>query len=298
MIRNRNYIIIFLICVFVLLPFSYGTAYAENEDFENYADFAEDKKVALVLGGGAAWGISHIGVIDVLVNEGIEFDIITGTSAGAIIGAFHADGYSVEELINEIASVGFTDFLYPSFDGLGFFSLNRMEEYFSEKLSTENIEDFPMDFAISTTNIDTGEPEIFSEGPLAKLVTASSAVPIMFGPVEYDDYWLADGGLVDNLPVNAARELGADIVIAVDVGANFRFTRRPEGRIEYGNRVFNIMRKASYTPDGVDILIAPELDNFSGTDFDNYSEIIGVGQRAAEDKLSEIRELFGIEPVD
>ncbi|MBF8436395.1 patatin-like phospholipase family protein [Halanaerobiaceae bacterium Z-7014] len=295
MTEKRNYLIIFLICLFILLPFFSGTIHADSEEL---GEIEEDKKVALVLGGGAAWGIAHIGVIDVLVNEGLEFDIITGTSAGSIIGAFHADGYSVDELIDEISTLGFTDFLYPSFDGLGFFSLNRIESYFNDKLSAENIEDLPIDFAVSTTNIDTGEPAVFSEGPLAKLITASSAVPIMFGPVKYDGYWLADGGLVDNLPVKAARELGADIIIAVDVGANFRFTRKPEGRIEYGNRVFNIMRKASYSPSGVDILIAPELDNFSGTDFNNYSEIIGVGQRAAEEKLPEIRELLGIEPVD
>lgn len=295
MYKKRNYIIMILICLLILLPFNSEIVLAENNELQ---EVTEEQKIALVLGGGAAWGIAHIGVIDVLVREGIEVDIITGTSAGSIIGAFHADGYSIDELVDEISTLGFTDFLYPSFDGLGFFSLNRMEEYFSEKLSTENIEDLPIDFAISTTNIDTGEPAVFSEGQLAKLITASSAVPVMFGPVEYEDYWLADGGLVDNLPVEAAKELGANIIIAVDVGGNFRFTRRPEGRIEYGNRIFNIMRQASYSPEGVDILISPELDNFSGTDFDNYSEIIGVGQKAAEEKLPEIKKLLGIEPID
>lgn len=295
MYKKRNYIIMILICLLILLPFNSEIVLAENNELQ---EVTEEQKIALVLGGGAAWGIAHIGVIDVLVREGIEVDIITGTSAGSIIGAFHADGYSIDELVDEISTLGFTDFLYPSFDGLGFFSLNRMEEYFSEKLFTENIEDLPIDFAISTTNIDTGEPAVFSEGQLAKLITASSAVPVMFGPVEYEDYWLADGGLVDNLPVEAAKELGANIIIAVDVGGNFRFTRRPEGRIEYGNRIFNIMRQASYSPEGVDILISPELDNFSGTDFDNYSEIIGVGQKAAEEKLPEIKKLLGIEPID
>jgi len=291
----RNYLTIFLIFLLLLTPLASETIHSEDVELKN---IDKDQKVALVLGGGAAWGIAHIGVIDILVKEGLEFDIITGTSAGSIIGAFHADGYTVDELIEEIATVGFTDFLFPSFDGLGFFSLDRMEEYFSEKLSVENIEDLPVDFAVSTTNIDNGKPAIFSEGPLAKLVTASSAVPVMFGPVEYDGYWLADGGLVNNLPVDAAKELGADIIIAVDVGGNFRFTRRPQGRIEYGNRVFNIMRQASYSPEGVDLLIAPDLNNFSGTDFDNYSELIEAGKLAAVDKLPEIRELLGIEPVD
>lgn len=295
MARYRNYLIIFLVCLFLLSPLVLETAWAEGKTL---ADVNEDKKIALVLGGGAAWGIAHIGVIDILTKEGLEFDIITGTSAGAIIGAFRADGYSNAELVDEISTLSFTDFLFPSFDGLGFFSLDRMEEYFSEKLSAENIEDLPIDFAVSTTNIDTGEPEVFTQGPLAQLITASSAVPVMFGPVEYKDYWLADGGLVDNLPVDTAKELGADIIIAVDVGGNFRFTRRPQGRIEYGNRVFNIMRQASYTPEGFDIYISPDLNNFSGTDFDNYAEIIEAGKLAAIDKMPEIRELLGIEPVD
>lgn len=293
--RYKNYMIIFLVCLFVLLTWASETAQAESKTL---ADINEDNKIALVLGGGAAWGIAHIGVIDILTKEGLEFDIITGTSAGAIIGAFHADGYTDAELVDEISELSFTDFLFPSFDGLGFFSLDRMEEYFSENLSAENIEDLPIDFAVSTTNIDTGQPAVFTEGPLAKLITASSAVPVMFGPVEYEDYWLADGGLVDNLPVDTAKELGADIIIAVDVGGNFRFTRRPQGRIEYGNRVFNIMRQASYTPEGFDIYISPDLNNFSGTDFDNYSEIIQTGKLAAIDKMPEIKELLGIEPVD
>ncbi|MFW6382308.1 MAG: patatin-like phospholipase family protein, partial [Bacillota bacterium] len=204
----KDYLIILLVFLLVLLPIASETVYSDDVEFKN---IEEDDKIALVLGGGAAWGIAHIGVIDILVKEGLEFDIITGTSAGSIIGAFYADGYSIEELTEEISTVGFTDFLYPSFDGLGFFSLNRMEEYFNENLSSKNIEDLPVDFAVSTTNIDTGKPAVFSEGPLAKLITASSAVPVMFGPVEYDDYWLADGGLVDNLPVDSAKDLGADI---------------------------------------------------------------------------------------
>ncbi|MGM0419422.1 MAG: patatin-like phospholipase family protein [Bacillota bacterium] len=282
--RNKQFLmqIIIVLIAFILI---YGVGVRAEQ---------EKPVIALVLGGGAAWGIAHIGVLEKLLEENIEFDIITGTSAGAIVGAFYADGYSIEEMITEVEDLKFRDFLFPVFDELGFFSITRLEEYFDEKISQENIEDLPITMCISTTNIDTGQVEKFTKGPLDKLLAASTSVPIMFAPVEYEDYLLADGGLVDNLPVQAAHELGADIVIAVDVGGNFSFTDRPESKTEYGNRIFNIMRMASYSPEGVDIYIAPKLDGYSGTDFELYSEFIELGREAAEQAMPEIKDLLGL----
>ena len=278
-------LLFFLLCLIIVIVFS-------GQAINGESDSPDRPKVALVLGGGAAWGLAHIGVLEVLEENNIEVDIISGTSAGAIVGAFHADGYSSSELKNSISELRWRDFLSPSFNGPGIFNTDRMENHIDSLLETEKIEDLPVPFSVSTTDLDTGEALSFDRGPLVKLISASAAVPIVFDPVEYDEYLLIDGGLVDNLPVQAARDLGADIIIAVDVNNNFSFTNRPEGTIEYGNRAYNILRKGQSRPENIDIYISPDLNNYRGFEFDEYESIIAQGRKSAEDKISEINELL------
>ena len=241
----------------------------------------ECESVGLVLSGGGAWGLAHIGVLEVLESEGIEVDMISGTSAGAIVGALNAEGYSAAEMRAIIAELQWSDFIFPTLNDLGFFSIERVEEELDEFLQTGRIEDLPVKFSVTVTDIDTGEALRYSEGPLTRLLAASASVPIMFAPVEYDGRILADGGLVDNLPVTPLEEAGMDCIIAVDVAGNFSFTGRPGGMIEYGNRVLNIMRRAMQVDPEVDILIQPDLDGFSGLDFDNQERLIERGIEAA-----------------
>ncbi len=254
----------------------------------------ESPVVALTLSSGAAWGLAHIGVIEVLEEHDIDFQIITGTSAGAIVGSLYADGMSTGDMKSEIDKLGWTDFLFPTLNnkGLGFFTTARIENYLSELYQNENIEDLNLTLAITATDIDTGQPVTFTEGPLARVVSASVAVPILFDPVDIDDKWLADGGLVRNLPVVEAKEMGADIIIAVDVATGFSFTGRPQGRIEYGNRAYNILRGSLQRPEGYDILIEPDLNGLQGFDFEAHEEIINRGRQAAEKSLDEIKELI------
>ncbi len=252
----------------------------------------EDGPVALVLGGGGAWGAAHIGVIEVLEEENIPVDMIVGTSAGAVAGAFYLDGYSTEELSLELENLPFLEVLRPALGGIGFFSTEPLEEFFEERLDARRLEDFPTTLAVTATDINTGESLYFDEGPLTRLLTASMAVPVVFDPVEYEGRLLADGGIVDNVPVAAARALGAQTLIVVNVGGGFAFTGEPESRTEYANRIYNIMRKALHDAEEVDIYIDPDLDGISGTDFDAHAEITRRGREAAEKMLPELRELF------
>ncbi len=248
-------------------------------------------KVALVLGGGGAWGAAHIGVLEVLEENDIAVDMIAGTSAGAVAAAFYLDGYDTEGLSRQLSELSFLEVLRPSFGGLGFFRIDPVEEYFTERLDATQIEDLPVPLAITATDVDSGEAVTFTEGPLAKLLAASAAVPVVFDPMEYDGAMLADGGVVDNVPVFAAKELGADKVIAVNVGGSFSFEERPENRIQYANRIYNIMRKALYADYEVDVYINPDLTGISGTDFDEHAEITARGREAAEAALSKLKEL-------
>ncbi len=253
----------------------------DGRDNMDFGDIDENDKVGLVLSGGAAWGLAHVGVLEVIEEAGINVDMISGTSAGAIVGALYADGYSPSQLKELVSELGWTDFIFPSINSRGFFSSLRVEENLDELLESEDISDLEVFFNIAVTDMDKGELIEYSSGPLAKLLSASAAVPVMFSPVEYEDKLLADGGLIDNLPQNALRKAGADVIIAVDVAGNFSFTGRAEGMIEYGNRAFNIMRRTMQDVSGADILIQPELDGYSGIDFNNYVEIIEKGREAA-----------------
>ena len=245
----------------------------------------ECESIGLVLSGGGAWGLAHIGALEVLDSEGIEVDMISGTSAGAIVGALYAEGYSPAEMQEIISKLQWSDFIFPTLNDLGFFSIERVEEELADFVRTERIEDLPLKFSVTVTDIDSGEAVSYSEGPLARLLAASASVPILFAPVEYQGLLLADGGMVDNLPVAPLQRAGMDCIIAVDVAGNFSFTGRPEGMIEYGNRVFNIMRRAMQADPEVDILIQPDLDGFSGLDFDNYELLIDRGFEAAVREL-------------
>lgn len=288
-----NKITVLMVLVLLTGLFFFGAApgvMAEDTDSSK----PDSPVVALALSSGAAWGLAHLGVIEVLEEHDIDIKIITGTSAGAIVGSLYADGMSTGDMRTEIDKLGWTDFLFPSLNnkGLGFFTTNRIENYLSELYQNENIEDLNRTLAITATDIDTGQPVTFTEGPMARIVSASVAVPVLFDPVDIDDYWLADGGLVRNLPVDEAKVLGADIIIAVDVATGFSFTGRPQGRIEYGNRAYNILRGALQRPEGYDILIEPDLNGLQGFDFEAHEEIINRGRQAAEKSLEEIKELI------
>ena len=253
----------------------------------------EDGPVALVLGGGGAWGAAHIGVLEVLEEENIPVDMIVGTSAGAVAGAFYLDGYTTDELSKELEDLPFLEVLRPSLGGIGIFGTDPLEEFFQTRLDAERIEDLGATLAVTATDINTGESLYFDEGPLPLLLTASMAIPVVFDPVEYDGRLLADGGIVDNVPVAAARALGARTLIVVNVGGGFAFTGEPESTTEYANRIYNIMRKALHDAAEVDIYIDPDLDGISGTDFDAHEEIARRGREAAEAVVPDLRELFG-----
>ncbi len=287
-------LIIMLICTDLMsstILNEYFSSDAVNSEAVKAAQVPEEinnseEKVGLVLSGGGAWGLAHIGVLEVIEEYNIQIDLISGTSAGAIVGALYADGHSPAQMKEMISELQWRDFLFPTLNSLGFFSISTVEESLEERLDAQNIEDLPLEFYITVTDIDSGLALNYSSGPLAKLLSAAAAVPVLFEPVEYDDRLLADGGLSENLPVEVLKEAGADIIIAVDVAGNFSFTGRPEGIIDYGNRAFNIMRRNMQEDPDSDILIQPDLDGFSGIEFDEYSVLILRGREAAEEYLA------------
>ena len=181
-------------------------------------------KIALVLGGGAARGFAHVGVIRVLEQEQVPIDMIVGTSVGSLIGAIYA--YDVNSF--ELEWSAFTLERDDVFDydlrtvlsGMGAAKGDKLEEFVRAKVPTVNIEDLKIPFAAVATDLNRGARVVLDRGPVARAVRASCAIPGVFPPVEHQGSLLVDGGVLDNIPASVARERGADIVIAVDISVN------------------------------------------------------------------------------
>ena len=180
--------------------------------------------VALVLSGGAARGLAHVGVLKVLETSGIRPDLIVGSSAGSIVGALYASGLSagqVEAALGEMSNQVFSDVSLPGLGllpgALGVLKGEKLRGFVRERLRHELSEDFPIRFAAVATDLRSGETRAFNSGDAALAVHASSAVPGIFSPVGIGGRLFGDGQISSPLPVHAARQLGAKIVIAVDV---------------------------------------------------------------------------------
>lgn len=246
--------------------------------------------IGLVLSGGAAWGIAHVGVLEVLLEEGIEVDIIVGTSAGAIIGSLFASGLHPGEIRDLVHGISWTQLLTPQIPDLGFFSTEGIESFMEKHLPVNDFSQLPIRLGVVATDLDTGEEVVITEGSISKGVTASAAIPILYSPVEYGGRLLVDGGLVNNLPVSVARDMGALVVIAVDVSA-FKFKNRPTDQVEVLIRSYNILQKASSSADRPEILIQPNLEGISSTELDAYERLMERGREAVRAVLEELKEM-------
>lgn len=180
-------------------------------------------KLGLALGAGASRGWSHIGVIKALLREGIEPDIVCGTSVGAIIGGAYVTG-NLDKLEHWVLGSTRSDvlrFFDISFLRAGFVDTNRLNEFLLSYVAAEDelIENIPKKYAAVSTDLDTGREVWLTEGPLAEAVRASMALPGLFPAVRHKQRWLVDGGLVNPIPVSVCRAMGADIVIAVNLNS-------------------------------------------------------------------------------
>ncbi len=179
-------------------------------------------KIGLALGSGSARGWSHIGVIRALAEQGIEPDIITGCSIGALVGAAYAKGEldALEEWVRQLRWQEIVDLMDISFLGGGFLKGDKLIQFIMEKTRDIKIEDLPVPYGAVTTDLDTGREIWLQNGSLLEAVRASIALPGLFTPVEREGRWHVDGGLVNPVPVSLCRAMGAEIVIAVNLNGD------------------------------------------------------------------------------
>lgn len=251
-------------------------------------------KIGLALGGGAARGFAHIGVVKMLESQGIVPDFIVGTSAGAVVGALYAggnDAYAMQKIGQKLDETIFADW---TLGGRGFLKGEALQAFVNQQLQNRPLEKLQKPFATVTTDLKTGEMVILRTGDTGLAVRASAAVPGIFQPAQIRGRTYVDGGLTSPVPVRAAREMGADFVIAVDI------SDRPEGQPV--DSLTAIMWQTITIMGGMigktemreaDIVIRPNLPYVKSWDFTARNDAILEGERATQAALPSIRQKLG-----
>lgn len=251
-------------------------------------------KIALVLGGGAARGFAHIGVIRALEQEKIPIDMIVGTSVGSLIGAIYAsdlNSFELEWTAFSLEKDHLLDFgVLGALTAMGPVRGDKLEEFVRAKVPVANIEGLKVPFAAVATDLNRGTRVVLDRGSVARAVRASSAIPGVFNPVEHQGRLLVDGGVIDNIPIAVAREKGADIVIAVDISenvTNFNVTNVVDVVLQSVSIMAS--QNAGYKKKDADILIAPAVGNVAMLDFTEKKRCMQAGIDAGRRAMPELK---------
>lgn len=248
--------------------------------------------IALALGGGGAKGFAHVGVIKVLESHGIRPKIVVGTSAGSFVGAMYASGKSPFELQQLALALEESDIRDLTLSTEGFLQGQRLQNFVNKQLNNMPIQQFPKRFAAVATQMDTGRKTAFNSGNAGQAVRASCSIPNVFVPVTIGGKRYVDGGLVSPVPVETAREMGADIVIAVDISA--RPGSGKSGLLGILDQTINIMGMQSLERELklANVVISPSVSNFSVANLESKHQAILNGEQAAQAKLAELQRVI------
>lgn len=256
--------------------------------------FRRDKvKIGIAFGGGGARGFSHLGAIKAFEEFGIKFDYVAGTSAGSLVGAFYAAGYSFQEMYDVVKTMRVKDirknvlpFTPSKLDGL----INIVKG----RLGDINVQDLPKPFSAVAVDLKSTKEVCISKGNLAKALAGSCAVPGVFQPVEFENMLLADGGLQNTIPADIPRYFGCDYVVSVDVNKSRTYGTDSNKFIDVIMCSIRILMKSNAVRGYVnsDVVIAPETKRFKATKTDGLDEMIEEGYKATIDAMPAIMELF------
>ena len=240
-------------------------------------------KIGLALGGGAARGFAHVGVIAVLEEAGLRPQMVVGTSAGSLVAAIYATGKTSAQLQQTalgMEEVAITDWMLPII-GKGVFRGDALGRYVNQLVGGRLIENMAIPLGIVATDLNSGQAVLFRSGDTGTAVRASSAVPAVFVPVRISGHEYVDGGLVSPVPVRFARQMGADIVIAVDI-SNPPESNPAEGTLQILLQTFSIMGKSinQYELKEADVVVRPSQTGLKSADFSARKQAIESGRAA------------------
>jgi NTE family protein len=250
--------------------------------------------IALALGGGFARGFAHLGLLKVFEQNHIPISHIAGTSVGSVFGAAYASGAPLARILAISRTIRFRDVARWSVSRLGLASNHRLGDIIERVFDSKQFEDMKIPLAVVATDLGTGDPVVFREGPLVEAIRASCAFPGLFEPIQIGTRCLADGALVAPVPTQAARSFGATLVVAVSVGVH-------DGRRDAPKNMFQVVARAvcaaqKHQLDAwerhADLVIRPDVQGLAWDDFDRANEAIQAGAAAAQLAVPRIQKLL------
>lgn len=249
-------------------------------------------RIGLALGGGAARGFAHVGVIQVLEEAGIRPSLVAGTSAGSMVAALYASGKNgaqLQQLAQSMDEATFADWSLPIFSR-GLLRGDALAKYVHAQVAGRRIEDLPLPLGITATDLHSGQGVLFQRGDTATAVRASSAVPAVFQPVRIGTRDYVDGGLVSPVPVRHARQMGAELVIAVDISST-PDSNPANDTLQILMQTFNIMGRSinSWELRDADVVVRPALQGVASADFNARNRSIQAGRLAMQQQLPQLR---------
>lgn len=251
-------------------------------------------KIGISLSGGGARGIAHIGVLKALEENGIFPDVIAGASAGAIVGAFYANGMPPEEILKIVSKSSLFKIFSFGFPSGGLTKLTYLKRLLKQHLAVDNFEDLQKQLFVAISNLNTGQTEVVGSGQLYDVIVASASIPLVFQPVEINGQMYVDGGLLNNMPVKDLRKK-TDVVIGVNVMPDVAIeTEAIQSTIAIATRCFQLSVISNTRPNlkFCDLVINPEkVHAYNVFQFNKYQEIYEIGYEAAMKEIGPIQAL-------
>jgi len=249
-------------------------------------------RIGLALGGGAARGFAHVGVIQVLEESGIRPVLVAGTSAGSLVAALYASGKTggqLQQIAETMEEATFADWTLPIFSR-GLLRGDALARYVHAQVGGRRIEDLPLPLGIVATDLNSGQGVLFQRGDTATAVRASSAVPAVFQPVRIAGREYVDGGLVSPVPVRYARQMGAELVVAVDI-SNVPDANPAGDTLQILLQTFTIMGRSinSWELRDADVVVRPALNGVASADFNARRRSIQAGRLAMQQLLPQLK---------
>lgn len=250
-------------------------------------------RFALALGGGAALGYAHLGVLEVLEEEGLRPDLVLGTSIGSIMGGLYCSGMTPAEIAAGAEDLNLWKLVDLQLGGLGLLEWKKVRRRLEPLLKVRRLEDCPLPLICVATDLNSGERVMLNRGPLLDAMLASAAVPGLYEPVPWAGRLLVDGGLTDEVPVLSARDAGAQIVVAVDVSHPL-LVGEIKGPLDVMRQSYFIIQKHNVEArrELADLVIRPDLTGLDFHAFDEVEAARQVGREAARQALPQLRALL------
>jgi NTE family protein len=249
------------------------------------------RKLGLALGGGGARGLAHIGVLKVLEEEGLAADFVAGTSVGSLIGALYCCGYGWRELQELASTTDWSDLVTFTVPRLGLVNARKLERLVDRLVGGRTIGELPIPFRAVAVDITAGEEVVLTQGPVSRAVRASASIPGIFEPVRWEERLLVDGGLLNNVPSDVVRDMGAEVVLAVNLSGERVKSHPPENLLDvllYSLEVL-IYGQGQRGTAAADVRVVPDLDGFSYRNLGRWKEMVERGELAMRAALPTLR---------